>query len=718
MTMPLGDISDLLRAIDAAEGVAEPTAPIEQVLRDWEPVLALAADQEGRILFRQTFDARRPSLSAEALAARLIEGLDGKRACALDVRGAAAAQLALGARLSGAASAVFVGALMRAPLRCLPPVTEGQTAMTLCGALAWAVGHNESRNAELHTRIRHLSDEQETLRLSHAEAITTAIEERERRLREQQEHMARIQAVMMMAAEGIITVDQDGMIESFNEAAGEIFQYAPAEAIGGSFTQLIPRPPDLDAEGCWIAALTADRAGAAGRGREVIGRRRDGTEFPLDLGVSEVLIDQRRIFTAIVRDITERKRAEQRLRRLHLQNEMILNSAGEGILGVDRQGSVIFANPAAARMLGWDPAGLPGRPLHATMHHSRADGSPFPAEGCPVCQPLTDAGHTQRGEATLWRKNGTSFPAEFVSAPIREGGRTTGAVVTFRDISEQRMLEAQLRQAQKLESIGQLAAGIAHEINTPTQYIGDNTRFVQDAFRDIQRVLDACRALVDAAARGNDPKPEIETLAARLDQADLDYLAGEIPHAIEQSLEGVERVAKIVHSMKEFSHPGVEEKQPFDINRAIESTTTVSRNEWKYVADLVTDLDPDLPLVQCLPGDLNQVILNLIVNAAHAIQDALTKTGQPKGTITITTRRDGDWVEIRVADTGTGVPEAIRGKLFDPFFTTKQVGRGTGQGLAIAHSVVTEKHGGTISFETQVGRGTTFIIRLPILPGA
>ncbi|MBI3300896.1 MAG: HAMP domain-containing histidine kinase [Deltaproteobacteria bacterium] len=173
-------------------------------------------------------------------------------------------------------------------------------------------------------------------------------------------------------------------------------------------------------------------------------------------------------------------------------------------------------------------------------------------------------------------------------------------------------------------------------------------------------------------------------------------------------------MTKIVRAMKEFSHPGSEEKVETDLNRAIETTITVARNEWKYVAELATDLDSSLPPVPCLPGEFNQVILNLIINAAHAIAVVVSEGSTSKGTITVSTRHDGDWAEIRVSDTGTGIPEAIRAKIFAPFFTTKEVGKGTGQGLAIAHSVIVDKHKGTIGFETEVGRGTTFIIRLPL----
>jgi signal transduction histidine kinase len=182
--------------------------------------------------------------------------------------------------------------------------------------------------------------------------------------------------------------------------------------------------------------------------------------------------------------------------------------------------------------------------------------------------------------------------------------------------------------------------------------------------------------------------------------------------------EGVDRVAKIVRAMKDFSHPGTGEKTAVNINLAIENTIMVARNEWKYVAEMVTGQDPNLPLVSCLPDEFNQVLLNLIINAAHAIGEVVG-SGSNKGAITISTRQDGDWAEIRVQDTGTGIPEKIRPKIFDPFFTTKQVGKGTGQGLAIAHSVIVDKHGGTIACETEVGQGTTFVIRLPLeSPGA
>ena len=196
----------------------------------------------------------------------------------------------------------------------------------------------------------------------------------------------------------------------------------------------------------------------------------------------------------------------------------------------------------------------------------------------------------------------------------------------------------------------------------------------------------------------------------------MGYLMEEIPRAIDQSLEGIGRVSRIVRAMKSFSHPGTEAKTATDLNKLVENTVTVCRNEWKYVSDLKMTLDEGLPPVYCLPGELNQVILNLIMNSAQAIQELIGETPEQKGAITVETKLDGEWVEIHIGDSGGGIPEKIASKVFDLFFTTKEAGKGTGQGLSIARDVVVMKHSGSIDFETQAGEGTTFIIRLPIRP--
>ena len=278
--------------------------------------------------------------------------------------------------------------------------------------------------------------------------------------------------------------------------------------------------------------------------------------------------------------------------------------------------------------------------------------------------------------------------------------------------------KSQLAQAQKLESIGQLAAGIAHEINTPAQYVGDNIRFLNEAFDDVGQIREQYRLLLEAVKSGHPVNELLDTIDAAAGRADLEYLVREIPKALSQSLEGIERITGIVRAMKEFSHPGTGTKTNIDLNKAIESTITVARNEYKYVADMVMELDPGLPLVPCLPGEFNQVVLNLVINAAHAIAEKLKNDPETRGTITIGTRADGEFAEVRIKDTGSGIREEIRSRIFDPFFTTKEVGKGTGQGLAISRSVVVNKHGGTIDFVTELGRGTTFIVKLPLAGSA
>ncbi len=280
------------------------------------------------------------------------------------------------------------------------------------------------------------------------------------------------------------------------------------------------------------------------------------------------------------------------------------------------------------------------------------------------------------------------------------------------DVTDQRRLENELAQAQKLESVGRLAAGVAHEINTPVQFVSDSVSFVREAMEDLSEIVDKYRELRNATEKGADVAAAAKAAEEAEDDADLDYILENAPVALDRARDGLGRVAAIVRSMKEFAHPDRKEMAQADLNQAIQSTLVIASNEYKYVAEVETDLG-DLPLVNCYAGEINQVVLNLIVNAAHAIGDVVKET-QAKGKIRVATRVLDDQVEIAISDTGKGIPVEVRAKIFDPFFTTKEVGKGTGQGLAIARSVVVDKHGGTLHFETEVGRGTTFYIRLPI----
>lgn len=406
----------------------------------------------------------------------------------------------------------------------------------------------------------------------------------------------------------------------------------------------------------------------------------------------------------------ELSEANSELRSVLQNTQAILTSAGEGICGLSATGAATLVNPEAARMLGWDADDLTGRNLHELVLRKGADAKECP---CGICAALGGETTALFQSGSFLRRDGSCFPVEYSAVPILDsGGTPEGAVVTFRNVERRLLLEAQLGHIRKLESIGQLAAGIAHEINTPIQFVGDNLMFLRDSFADIERHLGALIAVRECAATSEDVSPAISASKQVEADADIAFLLAEIPTALEQCKDGLARVARIVRAMKDFSHPGSEEKTLADINQAIRSTVVVASHEHKYVADVVLDLDPGLPLVPCSPGDLNQVFLNLVVNAAHAIADR-PESADLRGTITVSTHVVENEVEVRVTDTGVGIPAAISSRVFDPFFTTKPVGRGTGQGLALAHSIVVGGHGGSIAFDSEVGKGTTFRVRLP-----
>lgn len=273
-------------------------------------------------------------------------------------------------------------------------------------------------------------------------------------------------------------------------------------------------------------------------------------------------------------------------------------------------------------------------------------------------------------------------------------------------------LERQLHQAEKMEAVGRLAAGIAHEINTPTQFVSTNIAFLEDITHDLDTLLIDVGRLVEGAKSHLITDELIENIELNLKEADWDYLREEIPTALKQSQEGLGRIASIVLAMKNFSHPGGENPESADINLGIESTVTVTKNEWKFIADIELQLDKKMPYVLCFPNELNQVFLNLIMNSIYAINETLEGDTNKKGLITITSKNKPDCVEIIFADNGTGIPEDIIAKVFEPFFTTKEVGKGTGQGLAIVHDIIVNKHKGSLDIQSEVGRGTTIVITL------
>ena len=288
------------------------------------------------------------------------------------------------------------------------------------------------------------------------------------------------------------------------------------------------------------------------------------------------------------------------------------------------------------------------------------------------------------------------------ATPLRKEGEVVGVLSTTRNVTEVVQLERSLADASRLESIGQLSAGVAHEINTPVQFVSDNTAFLDTTFATLVEVIESLGAIA--------AEHDAEAVEMIRKQADLEFLLEDIPDAVAQSREGLEQIAQIVRAMKAFAHPGGE-VAPTDLNSLITSTVEVSRNEWKYNADVELDLAEGLPEPHCDGGQIKQVVLNMVINAAHAIADA----GDDKGTITVTTSGDDNWVTLRISDTGTGITPEVQERMFERFFTTKGVGRGSGQGLAIAYDAVTA-HGGRIEVDSVVGEGTTFTIVLPVEP--
>ncbi|MCG8435195.1 MAG: ATP-binding protein [Gammaproteobacteria bacterium] len=280
------------------------------------------------------------------------------------------------------------------------------------------------------------------------------------------------------------------------------------------------------------------------------------------------------------------------------------------------------------------------------------------------------------------------------------------------EMEERDRMEMELRLAQKLEAVGQLASGIAHEINTPIQFVGDSIHFLESAFSDLSGLIGVYQNAVNNIAGSEADSKLLSEIKNKEEEADLEYLQENVPKSIERTVSGVDRVAEIVRAMKEFAHPDSREKTSADINQAISNTLTVAKNEYKYVAEIDLQLS-DLPHVSCHIGDINQVILNLVVNAAHAIEDTV-KDQEKKGVIGIKTHAEDDSVVIKISDTGSGIPDDVKNRVFDPFFTTKEVGKGTGQGLAIARSIIVDKHQGKLELESEVGKGTCFTIKLPV----
>jgi PAS domain S-box-containing protein len=409
-------------------------------------------------------------------------------------------------------------------------------------------------------------------------------------------------------------------------------------------------------------------------------------------------------FTERLGRIAERKRYERELAEVRAA----VDGAADGILLLGSDGKPRYSNHAFRELFHCMTEEL-GCEAPQCLFARESDAEEVAA--------VIEQEDSWRKELPLQTCTGKGFTGHLRITPVLNRDHRIGTLIAVADVTRQRHLEEQVRNAQKLSAVGQLAAGIAHEINTPTQFVGDNLRFLQEDLSAVLARLVQLRkeiGLDDRQRTAGGEAEELSLVRRTLEEMDLDYLEEEVPDALSQSLEGVERIASIVGAMKDFSHSsGPTEWSQVDLARMVRSTVTIARNEWKYCAKLELDLPEDIPPVPCLADDISQVLLNLLTNAAQAIREKTGDEGD-KGCITIAAGVQEDQVEIRVTDTGGGIPEDIRPRVFEPFFTTKEVGDGTGQGLSIAYATVVEAHGGSIGFTTEVGEGTTFIVQLPL----
>ena len=497
----------------------------------------------------------------------------------------------------------------------------------------------------------------------------------------------KLQKIMEKSSRGNVIVSKNGTIRYANLTAEFFFGKMPGGLIGENFGYHVK-------EGMLAHIHIA---------------REDNDEVIAEMRAMELYWHGEDIYFVSLDNITEQLHLQNDLKKANAEKQQLLSAISSILIGVSGNDLIIQWNLQSEEVFGITASSVIGKPF-------KENGIQWQQErikkGINECRKQKTP--IRIDDVRYVRPDGQVGFLGITLTPIgNKGKKGFGFLLMGADITQRKLLESQLQQAQKLESIGQLASGIAHEINTPTQYVGDNIRFLQDAVKDVHKIFKKYQQVIVTLKEKACTDGLIEEVDRALEDLDYHYLEKEIPLALEQSREGLDRVAEIVRSMKEFSHPSDGEIIATDINKALESTITVARNEWKYVAEMKMNFDSSLPLIPCLPGQINQVFLNMIINAAHTISDVVGNGSHTKGMITISTHNKENVVEIRIGDTGKGIPDEIRHRIFDPFFTTKQVGKGTGQGLSISHTTIVERHKGTLRFETVVDQGTTFFIELP-----
>lgn len=402
--------------------------------------------------------------------------------------------------------------------------------------------------------------------------------------------------------------------------------------------------------------------------------------------------------------------AKQREIKARAQLLNAINSVQEGFVLIGEDGHIALLNASICGMFGIEPDFF-GQSATAHDLFERLSGflfsdKPEAAQAWLASEigkiESAAAGQADREPEEVTGPDSRTFL--FRHRPMLDGG----IVTTITETTARTMMETQLRQSQRLEALGNLAGGVAHEINTPVQYVSDNIEFLGDAFSMFTDLAARSEAIFESGSN-----PEIlKDLHRMLKEDDLGFYRDEVPAALAQSRDGIRQIAKIVRAVKEFSHPGTSERTSVDLNHLIQNASTVTHNRWKYVATFDIDLPDESLEVQGYPDELSQVLYNLIMNAVDAVFERHGESGE--GALRVAAKMSGGAVEIRVTDNGPGMDEATRNRIFDMFFTTKPPGKGTGQGLTICHRIIADKHGGEIFCQSEPGQGTTFTIRLPI----
>jgi PAS domain S-box-containing protein len=539
--------------------------------------------------------------------------------------------------------------------------------------------------------------------------FATGVDVTERKQAEAQLELERrfLQGLIDSIPDFIFYKDRQGVYQGCNTSLAKFKNFTKTEIVGHTDSQIYglelaqdfsdsDRRVILQGETITFENWTEDQGGD-----QVLVETRKTPYYGLDGEILGII--------GIGRDITRHRKVENALRETNQQMENLISSLSSSLIVLDEKYRILRWTHSAQTLLGISAGEAGGKHIGKVAVAWDWGKVSESIEKCrrEICPVYPDP-------ISFIRRDGKEGYLGVNISPVCDPHRNVlGFILLCNDITERKIRENRLAQVSRMESIGRLAAGIAHEINTPIQYVNDNVNFLKSSTHSLLGLLDQYEHFTSLLKAGQVDAGNIAQMEAAIEEADLHFLEQEIPLSIEQASAGLARVAEIVRAMKEFSHPGARDKTHHDLNQALQNALAVARNEWKYVAEIEADYGPDIPKVLCYPGEINQVLLNIIVNAAQAIGSVI-KEGESKGVIRITTTRSADWVEIRISDTGPGIPKEVQPRIFEPFFTTKEVGKGTGQGLAIAYDVVERKHGGTLAFESQVGKGTTFIIRLPI----